>query len=665
MCQVSMEELSAAGNPRMFMLQKIVEISFYNMGRIRLQWSRIWAILGEHFNKAGSNANEMIAHFAVDALRQLSMKFLERGELRNFRFQKDFLRPFEIIMNKNRSLKCRELVVACMTHMVNSHWNKIISGWKNVFSVFTMAAGSTDEDIVESAFTTTNYIIGSGKNYGPKDSSDLLRSNRQSFDARYCLHYASDYCPYAFRSLTVMFEIMKTYGNEFKDEWWKDLFQVAFRIFDVMKLAEEQNEVIYYVSSRCFEELWNENFAFKKREWMRTTCNHALYAVVDVFTQYYPVLSNILLTNIYDQLYWCAQQENEQLARSAINCIENLLLLNGSRFTPKMWEETVTLIVNIFKSTLPHSLLTWEPNAIITSIPLQNGNTNSDSIENLSTNDQINNESAPPYITQITASNSDAIFSSLLVRCMVQLELVDAVNSIVFGRSASRNEDITALPSLSASSTMNLQTVSPQRNAILNGSSSVQNNTNNNNNESSYGINDYSDNADSTIDGLYSRMGEFYDFVERSVSKSWSFWSLRYVWFVDSVRFVFLFADVKQLLSLVDCLLDSHSLAKQFNGNNAQRTLLWKAGFKGITFMTSVHEKTLIDLIELEIFIPGRSKPNLLRQETHSLRSALCILFRIYTDVDRTDEQQKSDIRERLIRCVCVLSFAFFYFDSR
>lgn len=40
-----------------------------------------------------------------------------------------------------------------------------------------------------------------------------------------------------------MFEIMKTFGTEFKNEWWEDLFQVAFRIFDVMKLAEEQNEV--------------------------------------------------------------------------------------------------------------------------------------------------------------------------------------------------------------------------------------------------------------------------------------------------------------------------------------------------------------------------------------------------------------------------------------
>lgn len=30
------------------------------------------------------------------------MKFLEKGELPNFRFQKDFLRPFEDIMVNNR-----------------------------------------------------------------------------------------------------------------------------------------------------------------------------------------------------------------------------------------------------------------------------------------------------------------------------------------------------------------------------------------------------------------------------------------------------------------------------------------------------------------------------------------------------------------------------------
>ena len=53
-------------------------------------------------SQAGCNPNEDVAIFAVDSLRQLSMKFLEKGELANFRFQKDFLRPFEHIMKKNR-----------------------------------------------------------------------------------------------------------------------------------------------------------------------------------------------------------------------------------------------------------------------------------------------------------------------------------------------------------------------------------------------------------------------------------------------------------------------------------------------------------------------------------------------------------------------------------
>lgn len=43
LCQVSLEELSAQ-TPRMFSLQKVVEICYYNMGRIRLEWSRMWEV---------------------------------------------------------------------------------------------------------------------------------------------------------------------------------------------------------------------------------------------------------------------------------------------------------------------------------------------------------------------------------------------------------------------------------------------------------------------------------------------------------------------------------------------------------------------------------------------------------------------------------------------
>lgn len=102
LCQVSLEELAHPTQPRMFSLTKIVEISYYNMGRIRLQWSRIWQVLGDHFDRVGCSPRQDIAFFAVDSLRQLATKFIEKGEFANFRFQKDFLRPFEHIMKKNR-----------------------------------------------------------------------------------------------------------------------------------------------------------------------------------------------------------------------------------------------------------------------------------------------------------------------------------------------------------------------------------------------------------------------------------------------------------------------------------------------------------------------------------------------------------------------------------
>lgn len=48
------------------------------------------------------------------------------------------------------------------------------------------------------------------------------------------------------RGLTVMFEILKTYGDTFLQHWWNDIFKIVFRIFDNMKLPESQYEVRKY-----------------------------------------------------------------------------------------------------------------------------------------------------------------------------------------------------------------------------------------------------------------------------------------------------------------------------------------------------------------------------------------------------------------------------------
>ncbi len=40
-----------------------------------------------------------------------------------------------------------------------------------------------------------------------------------------------------------MFEIMKNYGDTYRQNWWIELFNVVFRIFDNMKLPDTQIEV--------------------------------------------------------------------------------------------------------------------------------------------------------------------------------------------------------------------------------------------------------------------------------------------------------------------------------------------------------------------------------------------------------------------------------------
>uniref|UniRef100_A0A6Q2XSU2 SEC7 domain-containing protein n=1 Tax=Esox lucius TaxID=8010 RepID=A0A6Q2XSU2_ESOLU len=590
LCAVSMDELASPTHPRMFSLQKIVEISYYNMGRIRLQWSRIWEVIGDHFNKVGCNPNEDVAIFAVDSLRQLSMKFLEKGELANFRFQKDFLRPFEHIMKKNRSPTIRDMVVRCIAQMVNSQAGNIRSGWKNIFSVFHLAASDQDESIVELAFQTTGHI---STNVFEKHFPATIDSFQDAVKClsefacnasfpdtsmesirliRHCAKYVSDR-PQAFkdhtsddmnvatedrvwvrgwfpilfelsciinrckldvrtRGLTVMFEVMKTYGHTFEKHWWQDLFRIVFRIFDNMKLPEQQTE---------------------KAEWMTTTCNHALYAISDVFTQYFESLNDVLLDDILSQLYWCVQQDNEQLARSGTNCLENVVILNGERFTPETWDKTCSCILDIFQTTIPHMLLTWRP-----------AGAEGDHMtpQDLSDKQLVGFEESLKGHRSAYEFQEQRLFSALLIKCVVQLELIQTIDNIVFFPATSRKEDAENL-------------AAAQRDSVE---------------VADVGL-------ESPDQGMY-----------------------RYL-------------TSEQLFKMLDCLLESHRFAKAFNSNNEQRTILWKAGFK------------------------GKSKPNLLKQETSSLACGLRILFRMYVDESRRPAWE--EVQCRLLN-VCSEALAYF-----
>lgn len=140
---VSWQEIQSSGqseSPRTYSLQKLVEISYYNMTRVRIEWSRIWEVLGEHFNQVGCHTNTAVVFFALDSLRQLSMRFLEIEELPGFKFQKDFLKPFEHVMANSTVVTVKDMVLRCLIQMIQARGDNIRSGWKTMFGVFSVAA---------------------------------------------------------------------------------------------------------------------------------------------------------------------------------------------------------------------------------------------------------------------------------------------------------------------------------------------------------------------------------------------------------------------------------------------------------------------------------------------------------------------------------------------
>lgn len=141
--EVSLQEIQSSGqseSPRTYSLQKLIEVSYYNMVRVRFEWANIWQILGEHFNEVGCHSNTHVVFFALDSLRQLSMRFLEIEELPGFKFQKDFLKPFEHIIANSSAVTVKDMVLRCLIQMIQARGENIRSGWKTMFGVFTVAA---------------------------------------------------------------------------------------------------------------------------------------------------------------------------------------------------------------------------------------------------------------------------------------------------------------------------------------------------------------------------------------------------------------------------------------------------------------------------------------------------------------------------------------------
>eukprot|EP00871_Galdieria_phlegrea_P002646 jgi/Galph1/3382/GphlegSOOS_G2018.1 len=141
LCHIAWEEVSNPKNLSIYMLLKAVEVAHYNMeARIRVEWKQVWDHLEILFSKAGCHTNQAIAMFAIDALRQLAIEFLEREELSQYAFQRAFLKPFQQIFAKSSSVSRKEMILNCLSQIVALRSSRLRSGWKSIFHILSQAS---------------------------------------------------------------------------------------------------------------------------------------------------------------------------------------------------------------------------------------------------------------------------------------------------------------------------------------------------------------------------------------------------------------------------------------------------------------------------------------------------------------------------------------------
>ena len=416
--EVSWDEIKVSGSnesPRTYSLQKIAEISYYNMDRIRFEWSKIWEVLGEHFNRIGCHNNLNIVFFALDSLRQLSMRFMEIDELAGFKFQKDFLKPFEHILSNSTNPTVKDMILQCLIQMIQARGDNIRSGWRTMFGVFTVAARDPYENIVNMAFENVNQVY--------KTKFGVVISQGAFTDLIVCLTEFSKNLKFQKKGLAAL-ELLKSIiptmlktpecplsqrhnpeladsqaaikspdafkrtqnNTSIEEGYW---FPVLFAFHDVLMTGEDlevrSNALEYFFNTlikyggdfppEFWDILWRQQLypifmvlrsrpelsnALNHEElsvWLSTTMIQALRNMITLFTHYFDSLE-YMLDRFLELLALCICQENDTISRIGSNCLQQLILKNVTKFNEAHWTKIVGAFCELFERTTAHQLFT-------------------------------------------------------------------------------------------------------------------------------------------------------------------------------------------------------------------------------------------------------------------------------------------------------------------
>ena len=435
-CLISLEEVSISPTtgeylptsflPRMYLLQKIVEIAYYNMHRIRFEWTQIWRILQPHFNMVACHPDLKVASFAVDSLRQLGMKFLEREELGQFSTQLEFLKSFEWIIKNNSQPAIREMILNSLSQMITARASRIRSGWKSIFGTLVKAA-QTDAKLAQQSFHISQMIfkqhfeeaVSAGafvdlvfslaefallKGSGPVHD-ELLMSNIQML--QYCTNSLFERAKNSTNlGVSNQIQIINNLPNQqyllpsgrlseehFHLSWFPVLSQftrivtesegVLIRthtmeiLFETLKNSGHLFACAYWKTiSRniifpIFEDL-NEANTVGFKESSSAVLIHGLRLLMQLISQHFENLvkpdqdsdtSGIdFLFKSVDLMVEMMSKPDDKLASTGQTCFRQFLVANVQKFDDKLWQVVFSKIQKAFRNTIPAELVKCQLN---------------------------------------------------------------------------------------------------------------------------------------------------------------------------------------------------------------------------------------------------------------------------------------------------------------
>ncbi|KAL2352495.1 hypothetical protein BJ546DRAFT_987899 [Cryomyces antarcticus] len=647
--QVSWQEIQSSGqsdSPRTYSLQKLVEISGYNMTRVRFEWTNIWQVLGEHFNQVGCHSNTNVVYFALNSLRQLSMRFMEIEELPGFKFQKDFLKPFKHIMSNATQVQVKDMVLQCLNQMIQARGQNIRSGWRTMFGVFTVAAREPYENIVNLAFNNVTDVYNSrfGVVISQGAFADLIvcltefsknmKFQKKSLQAIETLKASvpkmlrTPECPLSTRSTVAKDapqagSLPRQLSRQTQEEqYW---FPVLFAFHDVLMTGEDlevRSRALNYLFDTLikygrdfpqdfWDTLWRQLLypifmVLKSKSemskvlnheelsvWLSTTMIQALRNMISLFTHFFESLE-YMLDRFLDLLGLCICQENDTLARIGSNCLQQLILQNVTKFNEQHWNQIVGSFVDLFNRTEATALFSAATSSAFRKDSSTSTNGRRESMApSTATGDSKGISDLPLSQIPTEDQNTDSLDNALGINGLSSSK----PTSVVTG------DTTTTTSSTSLSSTTN-RSPSPRPSVAPSAELEDYRPTN-------------SDLQQAPVVVTAARRRFFNQIITKCVLQLLMIETVNELFSNDAV---YTQIPSHELLRLMALLKKSYHFAKRFNGDRDLRSRLFREGFM-------------------------KQPPNLLKQESGSAAVYISILLRMYHDTgaERTASRPQTE----------------------